>query len=335
MMNSLAELRRHSAIVADTAEYLQLPRLQPQDATTNPSLVLRAVRQPEYAALLALPNVRHAARTDPDAAMDHLLVAFGCEILQRIPGRVSTEVDSRLSHDAPATLARARRLIALYAAQGVGRERVLIKIAATWDGIEAARQLANEGIACNMTLLFAFAQARACAAAGVQLISPFVGRITDWYRQQAGAAWDAASMRGPNDPGVQALVRIWRFYKARGIATEVMGASFRDIAQIAAVSGCDLLTIAPALLDALAQSDQAMSQQLDPRQIGAVAHARSSATDAALERDLERDDDAPLALTRAQFDVAHDRDAMCRAKLAEGIASFSADTVALLGLLQG
>jgi transaldolase (EC 2.2.1.2) len=222
-MNSLAELRRHSAIVADTAEYLQLPRLQPQDATTNPSLVLRAVRQPEYAALLARPDVRHAARTDPDAAMDHLLVAFGCEILQRVPGRVSTEVDARLSHDTPATLARARRLIALYAAQGVGRERVLIKIAATWDGIEAARQLAAEGIACNMTLLFAFAQARACAAAGVQLISPFrrphhrLASATGRRRLgRCGHAWAERPRRAGAGAHLALLQNAWHCHRGDG-----------------------------------------------------------------------------------------------------------------------
>lgn len=316
-MNSLTNLRRHSAIVADTAEFLQLPRLQPQDATTNPSLVLRAVRQPAYAHLAAMPEVREAARTDVDAAMDRLLVRFGCEILDRIPGRVSTEVDARLSRETEATVARARRLIALYGAQGVPRERVLIKIASTWEGIEAARQLALEGIACNMTLLFSFAQARACAAAGVQLISPFVGRITDWKRQQAGETWDAAAMRGPNDPGVQALLRIWRFYKSRGIATEVMGASFRDTAQIAALAGCDLLTIAPALLDTLENGTDPMPRQLDPVEAGVA------------------EDDAPLALSQADFETDLAADAMSSSKLAEGIALFSADTSALLELLQG
>ncbi len=315
-MNTLTELRRHGSIAADTAEYLQLPRLQPQDATTNPSLVLRAVRLADYAHVLRSPEVVEAARQDPDLAMDRLLVRFGCEILQRVPGRVSTEIDARLSHETDATLARAHRIIALYAASGVARERVLIKIATTWEGIEAARLLAADGIACNMTLLFSFAQARACAAAGVQLISPFVGRITDWYRQQAGASWDAEARRGPNDPGVQALLRIWRFYKARGIATEVMGASFRETAQIAAIAGCDLLTVSPALLDALAQSTAPMPRQLDPDNAGTP------------------EDDAPLPLTRAQFDAALGADPMSSSKLAEGIAQFSADTVTLLDLLQ-
>ena len=315
-MNSLTELRRHGGIVADTAEYLQLPRLQPQDATTNPSLVLRAVRLADYAHMLHSQEVAGAVRHDRDLARDRLQVHFGCEILLRVPGRVSTEIDARLSHETQATLARARRIIALYAANGVARERVLIKIATTWEGIEAARLLAAEGIACNMTLLFSFAQARACAAVGVQLISPFVGRITDWYRQQAGPAWNAEAMRGPNDPGVKALLRIWRFYKARGIATEVMGASFRETAQIAAIAGCDLLTVSPALLDALVESTVPMPRQLDPRNAGAP------------------EDDAPLPLTQAQFAVALGADPMSSAKLAEGIAQFSADTVTLLDLLR-
>ncbi len=314
-MNSLDQLRRHSALVADTAEYLQLPLLQPRDATTNPSLVLRALRQPDYAALRHDPGVRTAARTDIHLAMDRLLVRFGCEILQRVPGRVSTEVDARLSNDLDANLARARRLIALYAAEGIGRERVLIKLATTWEGIEAARRLKDEGIACNMTLLFSFAQARACAAAGVQLISPFVGRITDWARQQAGAAWDPQAMRGARDPGVQALLRIWRFYKARGVATEVMGASFRETAQLVALSGCDLLTVSPALIQALAAEETPVPCRLDPSAPGVP------------------EDDAPLALSRAAFDAALAADTMTRTKLEEGIALFSADGASLQALL--
>lgn len=316
-MNSLDQLRQHSALVADTAEYLQLPRLRPRDATTNPSLVLRALRHPDYAPLLRDPAVCAAARTDVDLAMDRLLVRFGCEILQRVPGRVSTEVDARLSHDLDANVSRARRLIDLYAAEGIGRERVLIKLATTWEGIEAARRLKDEGIACNMTLLFSFAQARACAAAGVRLISPFVGRITDWARQQAGADWDAEAMRGERDPGVRALVRIWRFYKARGITTEVMGASFRETAQLVALSGCDLLTVSPALIEALEAESTAVPRRLDPADPGVP------------------EDDAPLALTREAFDAALAADAMSRTKLDEGIALFSADGAALQALLSG
>ncbi|MDE2120847.1 MAG: transaldolase [Betaproteobacteria bacterium] len=315
-MRSLDDLRRHTRMVADTAEYLRLPELGAQEATTNPSLVLRAVRQPEYAPLLREPGVRDAAAQDADEAMDRLLVRFGCEIVQRVPGRVSTEIDARLSHDAAGSVARARRVIAMYEAAGVPRARVLIKLASTWEGIEAARRLRDEGIACNMTLLFSFTQARACAAAGVQLVSPFVGRITDWARQQAGSAWDARAHEGDNDPGVRALLRIWRFYKARGIATEVMGASFRQVSQIAALCGCDLLTISPALLGELAAGAQPLPRRLDPASPGPA------------------EDEAELAVGRAEFATALAADEMSRSKLDEGIAAFVADTESLLELLR-
>lgn len=313
-MSSLHELRRHTRVVADTAEYLRLPGLGAQEATTNPSLVLRAVRQPDYAHLLRDPQVR-AAR-EPEQVMDRLLVRFGLEILQRVPGRVSTEVDARLSHDAAASVARARGMVAMYEAAGVPRARVLIKLASTWEGIEAARRLRDDGIACNMTLLFSFMQARACAAAGVQLVSPFVGRITDWARQRAGAAWDARAHEGDADPGVRALLRIWRFYKARGIATEVMGASFRQVSQIAALCGCDLLTISPVLLGELEASEQPLPRRLDAARAGVA------------------EDDAELAVGRAEFATALAADEMCRSKLDEGIAAFSVDTQALLELLR-
>jgi transaldolase len=313
-MSALNELMRHTRVVADTAEYLRLPELGAAEATTNPSLVLRAVRLPEYAPLLRDPEVR-AAR-DPEQAMDRLLVRFGCEILERVPGRVSTEIDARLSYDTEASVQRARGVIALYEAAGVRRERVLIKLATTWEGIEAARCLRDEGVACNMTLLFSFTQARACAAAGVQLVSPFVGRITDWARQQAGASWDPRAHEGDADPGVRALQRIWRFYKARAVATEVMGASFRQTSQIAALCGCDLLTISPALLGELAQSTQALPRRLDPARPGPA------------------EDQAELAVGRAEFVSALAADDMWRGKLDEGIAAFSADTHALLELLR-
>ncbi|WP_018912650.1 transaldolase family protein [Thiomonas sp. FB-6] len=314
-MSSLHDLTRHTRVVADTAEYLRLPELGAAEATTNPSLVLRAVRLPEYAPLLRDPELR-AAR-DPEQAMDRLLVRFGREILERVPGRVSTEIDARLSHDTDASVQRARGVIALYEAAGVPRQRVLIKLATTWEGIEAARRLRDDGISCNMTLLFSFMQARACAAAGVQLVSPFVGRISDWARQQAGAAWDPQAHEGEADPGVRALLRIWRFYKARGVATEVMGASFRQTSQIAALCGCDLLTISPALLGELAASAQPLPRRLDPAQAGPA------------------EEQVTLAVGRAEFASALAADEMWRAKLDEGIASFSADTHALLELLRG
>ncbi len=314
-MNALDALAASTTVVVDTADLDLVSRWKARDATTNPSLILKAARDPRFAPLLR--RAQQSADGAPDEErMDRLLVDFGMAILERVPGRVSTEVDARLSFDTAATVARARRLIALYAAQGVARERVLIKIASTWEGIAAARQLHLDGIACNLTLLFSFAQARACAAARVQLISPFVGRITDWHRQQAGAAWDDAATRGPADPGVRALLRIWRHYKQNGVATEVMGASFRNVDQIAALAGCDLLTIAPALLDALAASDRAVPRVLDPAHPGPV------------------EDAVPATIAEAAFRAELAADRMASDKLEEGIRLFAADTQALLQLLR-
>jgi transaldolase len=242
-----------------------------------------------------------------DEVMNRLLVAFGCEILKHIPGRVSTEVDARLSFDTEATVARARRIIELFAAEGVNRDRVLIKMASTWEGIQAAAQLEREGIHCNLTLLFSFAQAVACGQAKVQLISPFVGRIYDWYKKNAGAAWDEAAMAGANDPGVQSVRAIYNFYKKHGIATEVMGASFRNVGQITALAGCDLLTISPDLLSKLAADDAPLPQALD----AAAAKAM----------------DIPLVTyDEASFRFALNEDAMATEKLAEGIRAFVVDT---------
>lgn len=311
-MSALDSLAASTVVVVDTADLDLLSRWSARDATTNPSLIRKAAADPRYASLVAAA-VRGSA--DAHDRLDALLVAFGLEILQRLPGRVSTEVDARLSHDAEGTLQRARALMARYAAAGVPRDRVLIKIAATWEGIVAARVLEAEGIHCNLTLLFSFTQAQACAAAGVRLISPFVGRITDWHRLQAGAAWDAEKHRGANDPGVQAVVRIWRYYKQHGVPTEVMGASFRDIDQIAALSGCDLLTIPPALLDALAGSDQAMPRQLDVARPGPVIDA------------------SPPVLDPAYFVQGMREDRMASEKLQEGVRLFSADTEAVLAQL--
>jgi transaldolase len=247
--------------------------------------------------------------------MDHLLVRFGCEILQTIPGRVSTEVDARLSFDTAATVARARRIMALYEAQGIPRERVLIKIASTWEGIQAAAELEREGIRCNLTLLFAFCQAVACGQANVQLISPFVGRIYDWYKKTAGAAWDEAAKAGANDPGVQSVRAIFNHYKKHGIATEVMGASFRNIGQITALAGCDLLTISPELLAQLAATEAPLGQALD------AAGAQ------AMDLPAVRYDEA-------SFRLALNDDAMATEKLAEGIRAFCADAVKLEVLMQ-
>jgi transaldolase len=312
-MNQLDALKPLTTVVADTGDFLQLAQFRPQDATTNPSLILKAVQKPDYAPLLQQTMAQHG-KADLALAMDHLLVRFGCEILKHVPGRVSTEVDARLSFDTAATLMRARRIIAFYAAQGIGRERVLIKIAATWEGIQAAAELEREGIHTNLTLLFSFAQAVACGQAQVQLISPFVGRIYDWYKKQAGSSWDEAAMAGPNDPGVQSVRRIFNFYKKHGIATEVMGASFRNVGQITALAGCDLLTISPELLAQLAASDEPLSLALDAQ--------------AAKGMDIPM-----LNYNEAGFRYALNEDAMATEKLAEGIRAFASDTFKLEALM--
>jgi transaldolase len=313
-MNQLDALKQFTTVVADTGDFKQLAQFQPQDATTNPSLILKAVQKPEYAPLLAEAVAAH--RGQPlDVVMDHLLVRFGCEILKTIPGRVSTEVDARLSFDTAATVARARRIMALYEAQGISRERVLIKIASTWEGIQAAAELQREGIRCNLTLLFAFCQAVACGQAKVQLISPFVGRIYDWYKKSAGATWDETAMSGANDPGVQSVRAIYNHYKKHGIKTEVMGASFRNVGQIVALAGCDLLTISPELLAQLAATEAPLGQALN----AAAAHAL----------------DLPaLRYDEASFRLALNEDAMATEKLAEGIRAFCADAVKLEELMK-
>ncbi len=312
-MNQLDALKSLTTVVADTGDFLQLAQFRPQDATTNPSLILKAVQKPDYAPLLQQTMAQHG-KADLALAMDHLLVRFGVEILKHVPGRVSTEVDARLSFDTAATLMRARRITALYAEQGIGRDRVLIKIAATWEGIQAAAELEREGIHTNLTLLFSFAQAVACGQARVQLISPFVGRIYDWYKKQAGSSWDEAAMAGPNDPGVQSVRRIFNFYKKHGIATEVMGASFRNVSQITALAGCDLLTISPELLAQLAANELPLSLALD-------AHAA-------------RGMDIPaVSYNEAGFRYAMNEDAMATEKLAEGIRAFAVDTFKLEALM--
>ena len=312
-MNQLDALKKYTTVVADTGDFKQLAQFQPQDATTNPSLILKAVQKPEYAPLLSESVATHNGQP-LDVVMDHLLVRFGCEILNTIPGRVSTEVDARLSFDTASTLARARRLMSLYEAQGISRQRVLIKIAATWEGIQAAAELEREGIHTNLTLLFSFAQAVACGQAKVQLISPFVGRIYDWYKKTAGTGWDEALNAGANDPGVKSVRAIYNHYKKNGIATEVMGASFRNVGQIVALAGCDLLTISPDLLALLSANETALTASLD-------AHAA-------------RGMDLPLVqYNEAGFRFALNEDAMATEKLAEGIRAFCVDAIKLEGLM--
>jgi len=312
-MNSLDQLRQHTTVVADTGDFEQLARFHPQDATTNPSLVLKAVQSPRYLPLLQRAVAEHPQASASTVA-EHLLVAFGIEILKLVPGRVSTEIDPRLSFDTAASVASAERLIALYAQAGVPPARVLIKLAATWEGIQAARQLEVQGIHTNLTLLFCLAQAKACSDAGVQLISPFVGRIYDWHKKAAGAAWDETAMAGAMDPGVRSVVEIYRHYKRHGIATEVMAASFRNSGQILALAGCDLMTISPALLAELAQATTPVTRQLLP-----------------LAGQVEP---LPAPLTQAAFDAALAADAMAREKLQEGISQFIADTQTLERLIQ-
>ena len=312
-MHQLDALKQFTTVVADTGDFRQLAQFQPRDATTNPSLILKAVQKSEYAPLLQETVAQWRGR-DLTEVVDRLLVRFGCEILATIPGRVSTEVDARLSFDTSATIARAERLIELYQAQGVHIDRVLIKIAATWEGIKAAEKLEQRGIHTNLTLLFSFAQAVACGQAKVQPISPFVGRIYDWYKKQAGASWDEAAMAGANDPGVQSVRAIYHHYKHFGIATEVMGASFRNVGQITALAGCDLLTIAPDLLAQLAATDAPLVRALD--------------ADAARAMDLPA-----VQYDEAGFRYALNQDAMATEKLAEGIRAFAVDAAKLDQLL--
>lgn len=312
-MNQLDALKQYTTVVADTGDFKQMAAYQPRDATTNPSLILKAVQKPDYMPLLKDTVARFRGRP-LDEQMDRLLVRFGCEILSIIPGRVSTEVDARLSFDTAASLARAQRLIELYRAEGIHSDRVLIKVAATWEGIAAAEQLQRLGIHTNLTLLFAFCQAVACGQARVQLISPFVGRIYDWYKKAAGAAWVEADHAGAADPGVQSVRQIYHYYKKFGIATEVMGASFRNLGQITALAGCDLLTISPDLLAGLAASEAPLTRALD------ASVAAGS-------------DQAQLHYNEAGFRLALNEDAMATDKLAEGIRAFCADAARLDQLL--
>lgn len=306
MPSLLDSLRSHTTVVADTGDFENIKHYQPTDATTNPSLILKAVQQEAYKPLLAACVAKHT-QAPIDELVDHLLVAFGSEILKIVPGRVSTEIDARLSFDTRATVERARRIIHLYERAGFAKERVLIKIAATWEGIEAARILQTEGIRCNLTLLFSLIQAAACANAQVQLISPFVGRIYDWHKKSLGSAWDEAARAEVNDPGVQSVSTIYAYYKRFGISTEIMGASFRNTGQILALAGCDLLTISPELLGQLKNSEGEVTARLNP--------------DFALSQQSVN-----INADEKHFRFALNEDAMASDKLSEGIRAFVADS---------
>ncbi|KNE25480.1 MULTISPECIES: transaldolase [Achromobacter] len=312
MSSQLDALRNHTTVVADTGDFEAMKALRPTDATTNPSLILKAVQQDAYRPLLEQTVRDHQGASAPEL-VDRLLVAFGRAILNIVPGRVSTEVDARLSFDTRATIERARGLIALYEAASVPRERVLIKIASTWEGIQAARALQAEGVHCNLTLLFSLPQAVACADARVQLISPFVGRIYDWHKKNAGAAWVEADNSGSQDPGVLSVTRIYRYYKQHDISTEIMGASFRNVGQILALSGCDLLTISPDLLKQLANTPG-----------DAPAQLRADDTGPAIAR---------IGADEVSFRTLLNDDAMASEKLSEGIRLFVADAVKLDALI--
>ena len=311
MADLLSQLKQFSVVVADTGDFASIRKYQPRDATTNPSLLLKAGTMPEYAAVVdkAVADAKAEAPNSAAAmslAMDKLSVAFGLEILKIVPNRVSTEVDARLSFDTVASLAKARQLIAMYAAAGIPKERVLIKLAATWEGIQAAAELKQDGIRCNLTLLFSFAQAVACAEAGVQLISPFVGRILDWHKKSTGKTAYAPA----EDPGVVSVTKIYSYYKKFGHATEVMGASFRNKEEILELAGSDLLTIAPALLEELQSQEGIVTPKLTP----ALAAASP----------LEK-----ITLDEKSFRWLHNEDQMATEKLSEGIRLFAADCVKL------
>jgi len=300
MTTQLDALRKLSLVVADTGDIDAVARWKPQDATTNPSLVLASTEDPRSRRFVTEALSR--SRGDPLAAIDWLFVLFGAEILKHIPGRVSTEVDAHLSFDEQGSIAKARHFISLYEKLGIARERVLIKLSTTWEGIRAAQKLEKEGIHCNMTLLFSFAQAVACADAGVTLISPFVGRIYDWHKQQR----KVDDIPIADDPGVASVVRIYNYYKKHGYPTQVMGASFRKTGQILALAGCDLLTIAPDLLQKLSSSDAPVERRLSPQ----------SASRLQIQK---------IALDEKAFRWEHNQDAMATDKLAEGIRRFDAD----------
>jgi len=314
MATQLDQLKKYTTVVADTGDFRQMEEFAPQDATTNPSLILAAAAKPEYRPIVEAAVAPFKGKPLDAGRMgdllDHVVVAFGLEILKRVPGRVSSEADARLSFDTEGTVAKARKMMSLYEAAGIPRERVLIKIASTWEGIQAARQLESEGIHCNLTLLFSLVQAVACAEAGVRLISPFVGRILDWHRAHSGQEYTAES-----DPGVQSVRTIYNYYKKYGYKVQIMGASFRNTGEILALAGCDLLTISPGLLDELSQRSEPISRELTP--------------EAAMACDLAR-----IPADEKSFRFLFNEDAMATEKTAEGIRRFAADTRKLESLLQ-
>lgn len=316
--NLLEQLRKMTVVVADTGDIQAIEKFTPQDATTNPSLITAAAQMPEYQEIVDRTLLQAKEDAGPGAtqeqiaslAFDRLAVSFGLKILEIIPGRVSTEVDARLSYDTEGTIAKARYLISEYEAAGISKDRVLIKIASTWEGIQAAAVLENEGIHCNLTLLFGLHQAIACAEAGVTLISPFVGRILDWYKKETGRD----SYPPAEDPGVQSVTKIYNYYKKFGYKTEVMGASFRNIDEITELAGCDLLTISPALLAELHSTTAQLPRKLDP----------SKAEEMAIEK---------ITMDKATFDQMHTADRMASEKLEEGIKGFTKALIALEKLL--
>lgn len=308
--NALEQLKKFTTVVADTGDFALMKEYAPQDATTNPTLIEKATEMPAYQSLLDKAVADGKSVTDSKVekargVIDRLLILFGCEILKIVPGRVSTEVDARLSFDTEATVAKARHLIEMYKKAGIDRERILIKIAATWEGAQAAKIVQKEGIQCNLTLMFSLPQAVACAEAGARLISPFVGRIYDWFKKSTGKEYV-----GSEDPGVKSVKQIYSYYKKFGYPTQVMGASFRNMGQILELAGCDLLTISPNLLGELKSSTVAVSKKLDAET-------------------AKKDPISKLPLDEKSFRFLLNEDAMATEKLAEGIRLFSADIVKL------
>lgn len=313
-MNLLEQMKKYTFIVADTGDFEKMHAYQPRDATTNPTLILRAAKLPAYQDLINDIKTRYAHLSTAEK-MDHLLVRFGLEILHVVPGRVSTEIDAELSFSVEESVFRARKIIDIYQSHGITKDRVLIKIAATWEGILSAQILEAEGIHCNLTLVFNLAQAVACANAKVTLISPFVGRITDWHKNALGEQWDTHQMSGMNDPGVQSVTSIYNYFKFFDYRTEIMGASFRNIEQIIALAGCDLLTISPELLDQLQHTDGEISAKLS------FLSAKKLTM-------------APLTVDENAFRQLMNDDPMATEKLAEGIRNFKNDIDLLAELLE-